>query len=72
MEMELETMSAAKSADLLKYIVETAQGPREAYTLLVVGLWRLNFEIVDNPVNINDLCNDVSASLRSIKRYEEQ
>lgn len=65
-EQIIQTVPAAKSAKLLAQVVEMSQGPREAYGLLVIALWRLNFELIDEPSTIEDFIVEVSTSLRTL------
>ncbi len=69
-EMEIEQVSKEKSDALLGFLVSMCTGPREAYSLLCTTIWRLNFDINDNPVSIDQVCEEVGISLRSITRHQ--
>jgi hypothetical protein len=61
-----EIVNAALAAGIIRDLVPVTQGPREAYAILVLAIWLLNFEIGDEKASIDDLCAEVVASLRSI------
>jgi hypothetical protein len=65
-DMEVESVGCNKSDALLAELVSSCEGLREAYALLITALWRLNFDMNDKPVSIDQLCDEVCISLRSI------
>lgn len=69
MQLEMETTQIPRqlSDNLLALLVTQCAGPREAYALLCITLWRLNFEINDEPSSIEQLCAEVSETLRTTK-----
>ena len=66
-EFTTESASWAKAASIIAFLTQTARGPREAYAILCAAIWILNFKIVDTPSSIDELCSDVTTSLRSIQ-----
>lgn len=71
-EMENEQISLQKSDALMSVIVTNTEGPREAYALLCSAIWRLNFELSEEQVNIDQLCEEVGLTLRSIRKITSQ
>lgn len=67
-----ETINSEKAKALLNGLTTMTQGPREAYGVLVLAIYILNFEWHDNPVSIDKLATEVSASLLSIQRTPTQ
>lgn len=67
-----ETINVEKAKFLLSGLTSLTQGPREAYGVLVLAIYLLNFEFHDTPVSIDQLAVEVSDSLRSIQRVELQ
>lgn len=65
-EMSTETIDGAKASAVLQMLVLTTEGPREAYAVLCAAMWALNFEMSSEPSSIDELCEEVSRSLRSI------
>lgn len=62
-----EHVDGALAAAIIQSLVPRTEGPRQAYALLALAIWMLNFEISDEPATIDELCNEVCASLRSIQ-----
>jgi hypothetical protein len=59
-------IAAQKVEAVLGFIVAMAEGPREAYGILTCALHALNFRLLEEPSSIDDLCAEVSTTLRSI------
>lgn len=66
-----ETIDKTKADQLITHLIATAEGPREAYGILCLAIYLLNFER-DSPVPIDQLADEVASSLRSIKRHLTQ
>lgn len=66
MPMTEELIDGRKAGAVLALLNSTTQGPREAYAVLCTTIWMLNFQFTDDPVHIDQLCNEVEQSLRSI------
>lgn len=62
-----ERVSSDKAMTILQSLYHSTTGPREAYGVLALAIWLLNFKISDDPVSIDQLCEEVTGSLRSIK-----
>ena len=70
-EMSTDRVSVAKSDAVMDMLHVIANGPREAYCILITCIWRLNYEDqgkANGPVSIDQLCAEVSTSLRSVKK----
>lgn len=64
--MSLEKIAQDKTDIILGVLYNLTEGPREAYGVLAVCLYRLNFEIIENKVSIDQLCDEITTTLRSI------
>lgn len=66
--MTMEHVSGSKAGGLLYALTQMTEGPKEAYGVLCLAIWLLNFEISENTVSIDELCDEITQSLRSIKK----
>jgi len=67
-----EEINTDKANAIIAQLVRIAEGPREAYGILCLAIYLLNFEVLGAPVSIDQLANDVGSSLRSIKGHLTQ
>lgn len=61
-----EKIDKAKTDTILALLLMMTSGPAEAYGILAVCIHRLNFEMIDNPADIDALCTEITMSLRSV------
>lgn len=71
-EMSPETIDKAKAGLIINELFTLTEGPREAYGVLCLAIYILNFEVSDIPVAIDQLADEVGQSLRSIKKHGTQ
>lgn len=71
-EMSPETIDKAKAALIIKGLTTITEGPREAYGVLCLAIYLLNFEINEITVSIDELIDEVGQSLRSIRKHGTQ
>lgn len=68
--MSTESIDASKAAGILNALFLTTEGPKEAYGVLCLAIYLLNFDISDTPVSIDQLADEVSRSLKSIQAHK--
>lgn len=56
-----------KSDTLLNILLNDAAGPSEAYGILVLTIYRLNFEFAETPITIVELADECRQSIINIK-----
>lgn len=71
-EMSNETVPAHKAEGLLAQLLTTCEGPKEAYGVLCLAIYMINFRFADNPCTIDELADGVATSLRSIRKHGTQ
>jgi hypothetical protein len=67
-----ERVDSSKSDEILATLLSTTQGPAEAYAVLVLAIYRLNFEFNDNPITLCELADSISKSVLSIQKAPRQ
>lgn len=71
-DMQSQIVDKQKSDAVLAMLVSATEGPREAYAILCLTIRRLNDEFCDEPSSIDQLCEEIAISLRSITRHISQ
>lgn len=67
-----ERIDARLSDDVLQVLLSTVKGPAEAYAVLILAIYRINFEFHDNPCTLVELADCVSKSILSIQKAPTQ
>ena len=70
--MITETINLAKAAAVIEALFPITEGPREAYGVLCLAIYYLNFHLSDEPIPIDQLVREVGQSLYSIQRSPRQ
>jgi hypothetical protein len=60
----------AKSDAVMMLLLSIAQGPAEAYGIMLTCIYRLNFEFIEQPSNMDGLIQEISTSLRSMTAHK--
>jgi hypothetical protein len=68
----IERVDAARSDEVLAVLLNSVRGPAEAYAVLILAIYRINFEFHDKPLTLVELADSVSKSIRSIKKAPMQ
>jgi hypothetical protein len=68
----IERVNSGSSDEVLALLLKSVTGPAEAYAVLILAIYRLNFEFNDHPVTLVELADSVSKSIRSIQKAPMQ
>lgn len=68
----IERVDSSQSDNVLQVLLSTVSGPAEAYAVLILTIYRINFEFHDNPCTLVELADNVSKSIRSIQKASIQ
>jgi hypothetical protein len=60
-----------KSDAVMALLKGIAEGPAEAFAILVTCIYRLNFEFTDTSVSIDDLVAEIGQTLRSVSPHRK-
>ncbi len=71
-EMSIDTIAAQKAHAILNHLLGNTEGPREAYGVLVLAIYMINFDFADNPCTVDELADGVALSIRSIRKHGTQ
>ena len=69
---KIQRVDSKQSDAILAVLVAQAQCPAEAYAILILTIYRLNFEINDRPLTLVELADSISKSILSLQKAPAQ
>lgn len=68
----IEQVSGAKSDSILRDLLLNTEGPREAFGVLILCLYRLNFEFIEDPLTLVELADSTKQSILTLQKAPKQ
>lgn len=67
---EYKQISTGKSDAVMVLLLTIADGPAEAYGILITCLYRMNFEFIERPNPMEDFILEIANSMRSVTQHK--
>ena len=68
---EYQQVDRVKTDAVLALLYTCTEGPGEAYAILIACIHRLNFDMCESPISIDELVAEISMSLRSVSHTQK-